>query len=220
MQYRISIVNPNPIAREGLRRIIEDEGVDVLDALSSVDDVESAEERPDMVLLDLVTPAEQISSVRFLASQYEDMKVVVLAEKFDYATMATCFGDGAQGYIVKNTSCSTLIALLRLAAAGQKIIPSDLADLLPRQGFMLNEPAQEAEASIADSNLSQREHEVLCCLMAGYPNKLIARKLDVSEATIKVHVKAILRKLNVMNRTQAAIWATSRGIGSDMRAVA
>src|SRR3546814_5032995 len=61
--------------------------------------------------------------------------------------------------------------------------------------------------SIADVNLSEREVEILRCLILGYANKVISRRLDISEATVKVHVKAILRKLRVSNRTQAAIWA-------------
>ena len=68
------------------------------------------------------------------------------------------------------------------------------------------------ENEIEDANLSPRERDVLCCLMAGYSNKVIARELDVCEATVKVHVKAILRKLDVRNRTQAAIWASTRGV--------
>ena len=62
-----------------------------------------------------------------------------------------------------------------------------------------------------EAKLSVRERDVLCCLMAGYSNKVIARELDVCEATVKVHVKAILRKLDVSNRTQAAMWASTRG---------
>lgn len=221
MQYCVSIVNPNPIAREGLRRIIEDGGIEVGAALSSVDDIDlDGDHASAMFVLDLATATEQVASVRALTSLATMPKVLVLSEKFDFQTMANCFGEGAHGYIVKNTSCKTLIAMIQLAALGQKVMPSDLADMLPRQTMLLSEPAPESDISLGDANLSHREHEVLCCLMAGYPNKLIARKLDVSEATIKVHVKAILRKLNVMNRTQAAIWATARGIGAESRAVA
>lgn len=220
MQYRVTIVNPNPIAREGLRRILEDGGIEVISAVSAVADIDpGSAPPPEMVVLDLATQADQLAAVRTIATDYHGVKALVLAEKFDFATMASCFGEGAHGYILKNTSCSTLLATLQLAALGQKVMPSDLADLLPRQ-TLLSEQAPDNDVSIGDANLSHREHEVLCCLMAGYPNKLIARKLEVSEATIKVHVKAILRKLNVMNRTQAAIWATARGIGMDTRAVA
>nr|WP_281377252.1 LuxR C-terminal-related transcriptional regulator [Stakelama sediminis] len=70
----------------------------------------------------------------------------------------------------------------------------------------------DGEQSLEQANLSDREQQVLRCLMVGYPNKIISRHLNISEATVKVHVKAILRKLRVSNRTQAAIWASGRGL--------
>ena len=71
---------------------------------------------------------------------------------------------------------------------------------------------------MADVNLSEREIEILRCLILGYANKVISRRLDISEATVKVHVKAILRKLRVSNRTQAAIWAVKRGLEAHLAA--
>jgi two-component system nitrate/nitrite response regulator NarL len=111
--------------------------------------------------------------------------------------------------------CSPLITSLQLASLGERILPSSLLDVVLRQSsYPLS--TQSDAPQIDRANLSQREMDVLCCLTAGYPNKLIARQLDVSEATVKVHVKAILRKLKVGNRTQAAMWGTSRGISNNV----
>jgi two-component system nitrate/nitrite response regulator NarL len=85
-----------------------------------------------------------------------------------------------------------------------------LVDVFDRKMKSARAPI-EFESGVEEANLSPREHDVLCCLMAGYSNKVIARELSVCEATVKVHVKAILRKLKVNNRTQAAIWASTRG---------
>lgn len=215
MQYSVSIVNPSLIAREGLSRIINDGGLVVRKSACSIDELRADEDDcGDLVLLDFADPDEQLRSVDRLAELSSRAKAMVLADRFNYTRMMECFDRGVQGYAVKDVPCSTLIALLHLAILGHKVVPSDVVDLLQAEG--ISGPTEYAEKGMTTdaANLSNREHDVLCCLMAGYPNKLIARKLDVSEATVKVHVKAILRKLNVMNRTQAALWATSRGIGA------
>jgi two-component system nitrate/nitrite response regulator NarL len=213
MGISVSIVNPSPISREGLRRIIVDGGIEVAAAVSCVEDLEYICEADDhLVLVDVPTTIELVAALQSLCMRAPPVQVLVLVEAFDLTTMLTCFSVGAQGFAVKDVPCETLIALLRLAALGHKVMPSDLADLLKREDCRLKVPVELCDLDVGSAKLSQREHEVLCCLMAGYSNKRIARMLCVSEATVKVHVKSILRKLNVLNRTQAAMWATSRGL--------
>jgi two-component system nitrate/nitrite response regulator NarL len=95
-------------------------------------------------------------------------------------------------------------------ASGEKVLPSQLVKHLPLRSAMSN--AELNDGSELLETLSEREIETLRCLIMGYPNKVIAYRLDISEATVKVHVKAILRKLGVQNRTQAAIWAVNNGL--------
>jgi two-component system nitrate/nitrite response regulator NarL len=140
--------------------------------------------------------------------------VIVLSNYFDLQTMIECFTQGAQGYIINSVKSARLLAALRLAALGEKVVPSDFVDQIGCQPTDYSAPCS-VESHIEEANLSPREVDVLCCLMAGYANKVIARKLDVCEATVKVHVKSILRKLNVRNRTQAAIWANSRHLSEN-----
>src|SRR3546814_4784227 len=110
-------------------------------------------------------------------------------------------------------SCEPLGSALRLVAHGEKVIPSQideaLADPVWRNG------ARALDTRKLDLNLSDREVEILRCLVTGDANKIIARSLDITEATIKVHIMAILSNLRVMNRPQPAIWAVTRGLHQD-----
>jgi two-component system nitrate/nitrite response regulator NarL len=134
------------------------------------------------------------------------------------------FRAGADGYCLATTGCEALIKYLDLVMLGEVVFPSAaflsaIAADSQGAGDWQEEPAitvSPAHAShLSESNdspirtLSSREAEILRCLMHGAPNKVIARKLDVAEATVKVHIKAILRKIRVANRTQAAMWAVS-----------
>ncbi|WP_243923054.1 LuxR C-terminal-related transcriptional regulator [Novosphingobium beihaiensis] len=215
MGTSVSIVNQSPISREGLRRILSEGDITIFASVSCVDELGEIDSGCEhVVLLDMVTSSEQVASLKSLLDRDRHFKAVVLVEKFDYGAMIECFNHGAQGYVVKDMSCDALIALIQLAALGHKVMPPDVIDQLPQRETPRGPLEQEADPAVIESNLSLREQDVLSCLMAGYSNKRIARSLDLSEATVKVHVKAILRKLKVMNRTQAAIWATSRGLPS------
>lgn len=214
MGVSVSVVNPSIIAREGLCRIISDSGIHIAASAQSVTELtHRGTPCGDLILLDLAHWDDQIQSLEHLRDAPGDLKSLVLTDKFELSAMMSCFALGAQGYAVKDIPCSTLIAIMNLAVLGHKVMPSDAVELF-RQDAMPLDRMPASKSTVGEANLSQREHDVLCCLMAGYPNKLIARQLEVSEATVKVHVKAILRKLNVMNRTQAALWATSHGIGN------
>ena len=216
MQFSALVISRNPIAREGLCRIIAAEGFKVSASASSADDlVFDQDHHADLGIIDVPTVDEQIASVQSIGSR-SNSKTVVLAERFDLSGMLSCFSQGAHGYIVKDMPCSTLIASLRLSALGHKLMPSELSDWLTQDMIVSDAGPVPAEPSHIASKLSQRERDVLMCLVSGDPNKVIARRLAVSEATIKVHVKAILRKLDVVNRTQAAIWARSRGMTGSM----
>jgi two-component system nitrate/nitrite response regulator NarL len=206
------LISPSDISREGLSHILKSEQFNIVGSYNGISEIEdSALHHDALAVVDCPAGDDQLESVELLKSRSPSMKVVVLSDRFDMKSMVSCFGAGAHGYIIKSMKSTPLITALRLAALGEKVLPSDLVEVLGRQPVDVPSPA-EIEHDIEDAKLSPREFDVLCCLMAGYSNKVIARQLDVCEATVKVHVKAILRKLNVRNRTQAAIWANSRGI--------
>jgi len=209
----VCVVSHNALSREGLSRIIESQGIGVSAAVGRVEDIDwSDEEMDQLVLLDCATAADQNHALDYVLGTAPGIRAIVLAESFELEPMTRCLRKGAQGYLVKDMPISSLVSSINLAATGEKVLPSELVELLCRESPFVSEPVTATEFEHDRVPLSQREFDVLNCIMAGYANKVIARQLEISEATIKVHVKAILRKLKVVNRTQAAIWAASRGL--------
>lgn len=165
----------------------------------------------DSNLRDAVLPA----GLSALKSRHPGSRVVVLADTFNLEQMMTALKGGADGYCLPTVEA--LIRYLDLVMLGETAFPSApfLAAIMnaqPQGETEVSRPTDvDTRRSLAHASdtrmLSNREAEILHCLMQGAPNKIIARQLDVAEATVKVHVKAILRKIQVANRTQAAMWA-------------
>lgn len=218
---QISLLGRNEIVREGLRRILTEEHFQVTSSVEEfgqlaapTDDQRGAQSH--IILIDNGPDQFGLENCRKLQQRFPGAHLVLLADEFEYEEVAEAFRCGVDGYIVKEISCEPLISSLHLVAMGEKVMPSQLAGTLAN-GSGTPRPRNWRE-SIADVNLSDREVEILRCLILGYANKVISRRLDISEATVKVHVKAILRKLRVSNRTQAAIWAVKRGLESHLAA--
>jgi two-component system nitrate/nitrite response regulator NarL len=135
--------------------------------------------------------------------------------------MVSAFAAGANLYFANSVSCDALIKALELVMLGETILPPQLFAVIgngqERKGMrpirqrVHGDAAQRTQADNTP-RLSGRETSILRCMVAGDSNKVIARKIDITEATVKVHVKAILRKIRVHNRTQAAIWAMNNGV--------
>jgi len=208
----VCLISSNDISREGLGNLLKSEGFEVCGALEDVSQIDPRDfDVATLFLLDSPPVEAQVEAVSSITQLMDNASVVVLASSFDLTAMIDCFRSGARGYIIKAHRVQPLMAALKLAAIGERVLPPDLVDVLD-QRMAPKLPSSDSVAGLKAANLSPREVDVLACLIEGYPNKVIARELEVCEATVKVHVKAILRKLNVKNRTQAAIWANSRGI--------
>lgn len=214
-QLHIAIVSQNEIEREGLRRILIEQSFEIIGVHRDHHslDLEPFMMRPDIVpivIVDAVTEEESLETCRFLNANWPDCKIVIFAANCQSQRVADAFQVGIDGYVGKHTSCESLGEMLKLVALGEKMIPSqvlfDLA-LLKSENM-----SGEMRVSLGEANLSDRELEILQGLIRGEPNKVISRRLTITEATVKVHVKSILRKVGVMNRTQAAIWGMSRGL--------
>lgn len=209
----IAVVSDNTLAREGMRRILECEEFTVVGAHRSSAGLIAAKdciESPRIVVLDIGDDENVCPHVIALHRSLPKSKIVILSRDFDFDMMVEAFRSGADGYIIKRIECEPLIGSLRLVHLGEKVMPSELAQGLPRRWNGGSLPTLSEREVI--SLLSDREIETLRFLILGSPNKVIAGHLNISEATIKVHVKAILRKLGAQNRTQAAIWAVNNGI--------
>jgi two-component system, NarL family, nitrate/nitrite response regulator NarL len=192
--------------------ILDKDGFNVLSSWESVDELASENSNTDLIaILDCGSSVNQVSVVECARNRLPNSRIVVISEQFDLKTVIDCLSAGVHGYIIKSTRSTRMLAALRLVALGEKVVPSDFVDTVSVCGIERT-IGTDFDQEIEEAKLSPRELDVLCCLMAGYANKVIARKLDVCEATVKVHVKAILRKLHVHNRTQAALWANTHGI--------
>ena len=142
-----------------------------------------------------------------------DMKLVVLVDDLDRKLLADYFGAGVDGYLLKDVSTQALIASLNLVLTGERVFSSGLIPMVVEQATAAK-PTENIGNSVDGVELSERETEILRHLAVGEANKVIANQLNVAEATVKVHIKHILKKTAVQNRTQAAIWAINNRIAA------
>lgn len=215
---QISLLGKNEIAREGLRKILSSENFIITHSLSdAVAMAQLANKDPDngyahVIVVDYGNINESLDACRLLGACNSSARLVLLAESYDFEHVALAFQTGVDAVIIKEISCEPLIESISLVALGEKVFPSQLADDLA--SCVPSAETGDWRGSAAEAGLSSREIDILESIMAGMANKVIARKFDICEATVKVHVKAILRKLGVDNRTQAATWAVKHSVAA------
>ncbi len=216
MTLTVTIIDDHTLFREGLQGLLERHGLKVLD---SVGDAEAgyaviSERRPEIVLLDLRLP--QTGGLEILRKLKEDEEcppVVMLTTSDEEQDLIEALRSGASGYLLKDMEPDTLVMALRSIVAGETVVAPSLTPALARvvQGREPEPP--EGEESPFDV-LTPRESEILALLAEGLSNRGIGNNLGISEGTVKVHVKAILRKLGVTSRVAAAVLAVEHGWGS------
>jgi two-component system nitrate/nitrite response regulator NarL len=215
----IAVVGSRSVLRAGLVSLLNTIG---FQSIAEADDVKhlkssiSGKMSPETLIVCLFRDRgveDIIRAVGELRLWAPTCRIVVVVPKLDINIMGRCFAEGACGYLLERISRDALRESLSLVNAGEKVFPSELASLFPvltsRFG---NQDTVNPEAEASD--LSPREIEILRCLTNGQSNKAIAKTLDIAEATVKVHVKRILRKVHVVNRTQAALWGVSHVTGN------
>lgn len=153
--------------------------------------------------------ADYFVAIESLKSREGAVRIVLMARTLDASEIASSFACGVDGYLLEEISPAALIESLNLVALGEKVFPSQLVTLLAEADWCNGKPALGAGQF---ELLSEREFEIVHWLARGAPNKVIAGKMSITEATVKVHIKAILKKVGATNRTQAAIWAIQRGV--------
>ena len=204
----VLVVDDHPVLRAGLAQLLEQaEGIALTGvAADGAEGVELAMARePDVVLMDLEMPGvDGIEATRRIRASREQTQVVVLTSFSDRARILDALDAGAAGYLLKDAEPDELLRGIRAAAAGQ-------APLAPRAASELLADRFEGRPA---AELTPREREVLEMVAEGLPNKLIARRLDISEATVKAHLTRIFERLGVSDRTQAALWAQRHGLGA------
>lgn len=205
------LVDPHPLLRSGLRMQLDGKGFEVTAEAATVGEIVRAANgsAPDLIILDF---AQGASAVAALKAELPEARTVVFAESAELSHLADMFSAGADGYLLKSITPSALIESLRLVALGEKVFPSMLTDFL---GAMRATQSSSGErVRVGDVPLSQRELDIIRGLADGSSNKAIAKELAITEATVKVHLKTVLRKLGATNRTQVAIWAVQHGVTS------
>ncbi len=211
---RVLIVDDHAVVREGLRTFLElQDDVEVIgEAADGEEAVDSAQKlRPDVILMDLVMPKlDGIAAMRRLHDLLPDARVIVLTSFLDEDRLLPAIQAGAAGYLLKNTEPAELARAIRAAHAGEAIIDPTAAARLVRA--IADGPTPSASDS---GRLTRREHEVLELIARGQSNKRIAFALGISEKTVKTHVGHLLAKLDVTDRTQAALLAVREGLVSD-----
>jgi DNA-binding NarL/FixJ family response regulator len=204
-RIRVLVVDDHPVVRQGLRTFLDlQDDLEVVgesaDGASCVDDAERL--RPDVILLDLRMPgAGGVAALHGLRAAGNPARVLVITSFTEPSAVLPAVRAGASGYVYKDIDPPALAAAIRSVHAGHVLLHPDVARLLA---------AGEARPGAAD--LTAREREVLAEVARGRSNREIARELSLSEKTVKTHVSAILGKLGVQDRTQAALHAVRSGL--------
>lgn len=209
----ILIIDDHPLLRRGVLQLLEleDDLVLVGEAGTPTEGLRLADERdPDLILLDLNMPdMDGIETLKRLRANEFAGRIVIFTVSDHEEDVVAALHAGADGYLLKDMDPDDMVHQLRQAALGRMVISDSLASLLAEA--LRNQKGQPAAPDI--HSLTQREREILRELAAGLSNKLIARRLDITEGTVKVHVKHLLKKLNLRSRVEAAVWAVQEGIG-------
>ena len=211
----IMIIDDHPLFRKGVAQLISDMGSEfklVGEAQSGHEGVQLAlQHKPDLILLDLnMEGMNGIDTLIELKKNDIDSYVVVLTVSNAEEDLVSALRNGADGYLLKDLEPEVLQSKLQNVMKGQIVLDQNLSEKLASS--IRQDPSASPERE-EDVSLTNREREILELIAAGKSNKLIARDLTISDGTVKVHVKNLLRKLNVHSRLEAAVWALSHNIG-------
>lgn len=203
MAVRILIVDDHQLAREGLKAVLSDDGLEVVGEATSGEEAVDlvARLQPDVVLMDvrLGPGIDGLEATRRIVALGLQSRVLMLSLHDMPAYVREALAAGAAGYVLKDASITELRGAVSQIMAGQSVMPLNLINAALRQS------EREVRPADALNTLTPREREVLAQIAEGLTNKEIARRLSVSPATIKAHVERIIAKLGVSDRTQAAV---------------
>lgn len=201
---KVMLIDDHPLFRKGVGQIIDDDPVFevVGEAASGQEGLDLAPSlEPDIILLDLnMKGMDGLETLRRFKQSDIKAHIVVLTVSDAEDDLLEALRSGADGYLLKDMEPEDLRASLLKAYGGVTVIQECLNEVLKRAVL---EPESKTSENV---NLTERETEILECLAEGMNNKTIARKLGISDTTVKVHIKNLLRKLNLTSRLEAAVW--------------
>lgn len=212
-RLRVLLIDDHTLFRVGLEGLLASRGIEIVASVGSgyeaqrlVDDL-----NPDIILLDMRMPGiNGLEVLAMLREQNDTLPIVMLTTSTDENDLLNSLRSGAQGYLLKDMEPDELVLALRDIVSGKTVVAPDLAPILAKAVQGKSTDSDEDNDS-PFSILTPRETEILGLLAEGQSNKAIARNLGISDGTVKLHVKAILRKLDVHSRVEAAVMAVQRG---------
>ncbi len=212
-----ALICDTPLLRSGLQRVLSETPFALVEDSPVTDPRLGSEggQEAKLVILAVGQPSNRTPEIfRQAKERHPAARIVLLADHVDLALVTQGRKAGVDGFCLTGSSREVLITSLEMVMLGESMLPGavvrsiiDSMDMSPETEPASKVPDKPKLSDPGARSLSAREAEILSSLMEGIPNKLIARKLHVTEATVKVHVKAVLRKIGVANRTQAAMWA-------------
>lgn len=211
-QATIIIIDDHPLLRKGIRQLIEDE-----EDLALIAEAGGAEEGialaleldPDLILLDLNMPdTNGVEVLKQLRAEGVASRIVMFTVSDHEEDVVAALKSGADGYLLKDMEPEDLLEQLRQAALGKMVVSERLTTLLAEA--LRNQRSRPAGPDIA--SLTAREMQIMRLIAEGLSNKMIARRLDVTEGTVKVHVKNLLKKMQLRSRVEVAVWAVQEGV--------
>lgn len=211
---RVAIVDDHGIVRQGLRALLTKSDIQVVaEADCGPKAVELAEQyQPDVMLLDIrMKGGDGLQCLPQIQSVSPQTKVIMLTTYANPGYLARSIHDGAVGYLSKDVDPNHVVHAVRAVAMGEELIDRDLLKMALSSSVDTSVPEPEP-SELPIEELSERELDVLRLVAAGLSNAAIAETLTVSVSTVKTHIRHILEKLHVSDRTQAALWAVRNNI--------
>lgn len=214
---RVLLIDDHALVRRGIEELLQSRGVQVVASVSSGEEgVQRARELScDLILLDIKMPGMPgVETLRALRAQGIDTPVVMLTMSREDADLGAALRAGAQGYLLKDIEPGELVPALEAVLRGDNVVAVEMVGTLAhlvRSSAGADRGAPRPATPFAD--LTPREREILEHIARGFSNKMIARALDITDGTVKLHVKAILRKLGLRSRVEAAVTAAEHGLG-------
>ena len=199
---RVLIADDHPATRVGIRYCLEPADIEVVAEVGCAEDaVERARElKPDVALIDIHMPGDGIHAVERIRSEVPDVACVVLTSSDDDGELMRALKAGAVGYVLKDTDLDRLPLAVEAVVRGESVLPRNLVMSISRN---FGRSSERRSVDGIDAELTDREWEVVDCLRGGMSTAQIATKLGLSPATVRSHIASIVRKLQVMDRSEA-----------------
>jgi len=211
---RVLLIDDHALVRKGMEELLHSRGVEVVAAVGTGEEGvnRALALKPDIILLDVRMPVMGgIETLTRLRECGVTVPILMLTMSRDDADLRAALRGGAQGYLLKDMDPEDLVPSLEAALRGENVVAKEMIGTLAR--MVKDESSGTPTTAAPFSELTARELEILRHVADGLSNKMIARALNITDGTVKLHVKSILRKLGIRSRVEAAVLAVEHGLG-------